>query len=517
MKTHFLNRNLAACLCNARTALIAPPLAVLSLLLFVQQSHAGSATWRTNPVSNDWFNPANWTPMTIPNAPTDIATFGTSDVTVVFMTEIASLDSMVIQPGASAFTIKPENELDFFGSGVNNGGAASPTLENAIYPGIFGLPRGSRIYFFGSATAGDATTFINRGGGSPAIGGYFTFLNFADTSSAGSATIINEGSPVPDGSDGGVTAFTGSSTAANATIITNGSNGPVTGIAGVPPVTEFMESSTAGSATLIANRGINRGPGGLILIGAGASGGRARVELFGNGTLLLGLGADTTIGSLEGNGFVVLDGNLRVGLNNRSTVFSGMIRHRGSLTKVGNGTLTLIAASSYTGGTTIRRGALLVANESGSATGTGSVSVAGGTLGGTGIVSGQVTIGATAAMGILVPGTGSGTGTFTCLSPVSFNALATYKVDLDSDTVTTDALVANGVTIGSGAQIALNDLGMSVLPPGTQFTIVSNTAAAPISGTFANLVDGAVISVGGNTYQASYEGGGGSDLTLTVQ
>ena len=51
---------------------------------------------------------------------------------------------------------------------------------------------------------------------------------------------------------------------------------------------------------------------------------------------------------------------------------------------------------------------------------------------------------------------------------------------------------------------------------GTTFTVISNTAATPIAGTFANLPDGSMITIKGNNLQASYEGGDGNDLTLTV-
>ena len=51
---------------------------------------------------------------------------------------------------------------------------------------------------------------------------------------------------------------------------------------------------------------------------------------------------------------------------------------------------------------------------------------------------------------------------------------------------------------------------------GTVFKAIDNTAAAPIAGTFVNLADGSIFTVGNNTFQASYEGGDGNDLTLTV-
>jgi hypothetical protein len=47
-------------------------------------------------------------------------------------------------------------------------------------------------------------------------------------------------------------------------------------------------------------------------------------------------------------------------------------------------------------------------------------------------------------------------------------------------------------------------------------TLISNTSASPISGTFSNLPDGGIVTVNGNNLQASYSGGDGNDLMLTV-
>jgi len=44
--------------------------------------------------------------------------------------------------------------------------------------------------------------------------------------------------------------------------------------------------------------------------------------------------------------------------------------------------------------------------------------------------------------------------------------------------------------------------------------VIKNTAVTPISGTFSNLPNGAIVN--GNNLQASYSGGDGNDLTLTV-
>ena len=77
-------------------------------------------------------------------------------------------------------------------------------------------------------------------------------------------------------------------------------------------------------------------------------------------------------------------------------------------------------------------------------------------------------------------------------------------------------MIANGVTIESGAQFSFKQLGNKQLTAGTVFTALDNTSANPITGTFANLPDGSTFTSGRNTYQASYEGSDGNDLTLTV-
>ncbi|MDQ3198362.1 MAG: hypothetical protein M3Q46_04105 [Verrucomicrobiota bacterium] len=51
---------------------------------------------------------------------------------------------------------------------------------------------------------------------------------------------------------------------------------------------------------------------------------------------------------------------------------------------------------------------------------------------------------------------------------------------------------------------------------GLVLTLISNTSANAISGQFSNLPDGAIVTIGGNNFQADYLGGDGNDLTLTV-
>jgi autotransporter-associated beta strand protein len=423
--------------------------------------------------------------------------------------------------GNGTFDVLPgiQNSLSSGSIGFHDDSTAANAVIN-VYGGHNG---NGDLFFTDDATAANATLSVrgilffwvhsNAGNSTITNNGYFVFR---DQSSASNATIINNPSTANGLYNSGGTNFWYTATAGDSTIINNGSTGAGTygGFTGFN-----YESPTAGNATLIAYGGIDGGSGGKISFQVG-DGGTARIEVFGDGNLdisehpLPGL----TIGSLEGDGLVFLGANkLTVGANSLSTTFAGLLQDTGSLAKIGSGTLTLSGANSYTGGTSIDGGFLLVGNTSGSGTGSGTVQAMTGTLGGNGIISGSVTIGTGHGAGAgLGPGKNSVTpGTLTIKRKLTLMRDATYKVTLNSDQLVADKVTARGVKI-RGAQITFLDLGANVLPLGTVFTVISNTAATPITGTFSNLPDGSLITVGSNTFQANYKGGDGNDLTLTV-
>lgn len=281
------------------------------------------------------------------------------------------------------------------------------------------------------------------------------------------------------------------------------------------------------NGTLVANAGTSGGGGGTIYVYGSTTGNVPRLRAFGNGTIDLSgwFVTSASATSIDGTRILNLGSNkLTVGSNNLSTTFSGTIKDGGSyggaaasLVKVGTGTLTLSGASTYTGGTTVNAGTLLVNSTRGSGTGAGPITVSRSTLGGIGTISGAVTIGSnTGQRAFLSPGT-TGIGTLTIKKALKLNATATYNCQLDSNTVTADKVSAKGVTINAASQIALSDLGTGVLTAGTVFTIIDNTANTPIAGAFGNLANGSTVVVGSNTYLVSYTGGTGNDLTLTVQ
>jgi len=403
------------------------PLVALNL----HTAQAGSATWNANPANSDWNTATNWTPNTVPNGASDVATFATSSRTAVSISAPIEVSSIVYNSGANAFTITVAHDSALAVSG----------------PGV-----------------------VNNSGITQQL-------------------VADQGTSAP----GNLT---------------------------------FTNSATAGDATLVANAGTNGGAGGVISFSQNALGGTGRCELFGNGSLDLSqlLAPGTTIGSLEGDGLVFLGArNLTVGSNDLTTTFSGVIQDGGagggtggSLTKLGRGYLTLTSANTYTGGTIINDGKLTVNNTTGSGTGPGPVQDPGGNLTGNGIVAGAVTVGGVnRTIAVLAPGSRQA-ATFTIQGSLTFAVSGNYDWSFAGNLrrVRFDQVFADGVVIND--RTGFNFFPSGTLGVGTVLTVINNTSASPIAGTFSNLADGAIITTNGGKFQANYEGGDGNDLTLTV-
>ena len=545
-------------------------LLLCGLLLLVPNApaQAGSATWNLNPTSGDWTDAANWTPETVPNGPTDVATFGVSNLTDVSLSsdDIPSyeLDSIVFAPGASAYTITLTlvYPLTISGAGIVNQSGVIQSFVLAV-PGLrtitftdqatagtataytvagFGSASGSDISFYDSSSAGSAS-FTNKGEiffFDQATAGSATFTNSPATSANGSgavcyfsypgratgghATFVNEGATI-SGTYGALTAFYSSGGLDHCTVINYGAS--VGG--GFGGITEIGNRTSADHATLIAYGGTNGGEGGVIQFSGISSGGKAEVQLFGNGRLEIAYrppsAPTVSIGSLSGDGLATLGSwQLDVGGDNRSSTFSGRIEDGGvqggagaSLTKSGTGRFKLRGDNTYTGGTFVNAGELMVISANGSPTGTGPVQVNEGRLLGKAFMSGPVTIGKGNGAGAsFAPGRASKPGTLGSNSALTFKADGSYTCAIDSGATTAAQAVGNGVTIDPAAQFSPIDLDASALAVGTIFTVINNTSTTAIAGTFGNLSDGGTITIGNNTFQANYEGGDGNDLTLTV-
>lgn len=409
------------------------------------------------------------------------------------------------------------------GSGAGSVGGQVQLLDNSTVgsgdavalSGVNGGGAGE-IWFFDNSSAskkgGPSNAFLEAvGSGVGSTPGQIFFMG----TSTGSNADIEAAGALAAGVEGGKISFLESSNAGDFVV------GALSGAGSVPDSTGgsiiFSDTASAGSVELVAYGSTISGGGMLQFLGD-STGGTAQVELNQADNATLDISGHNppgvTIGSLDGlYGTVNLGANmLTVGSNNLTTSYTGAIEGSGSLTKIGTGTLALNGSSTYTGGTTIQGGVLKVTGRTGSGTGTGPMDVHTGTLAGGGIIAGTVTV----DRGGSVEPNAHSVNNLTIQGKLNFRRSGTYSWRVDLSNVGGAQVSANGVTISRGAYLTPVASGNGTLPIGTTFVIISNTSLNPIRGTFSNLPDGGIVNVNGNNFQASYEGGDGNDLTLTV-
>ncbi len=191
-------------------------------------------------------------------------------------------------------------------------------------------------------------------------------------------------------------------------------------------------------------------------------------------------GGTVTIGELSGSANAHMFGtDWIIGAKNTNSVYNGYIDGN-SLTKVGTGTLTLTNENTYSGSTQVKGGKLLVANTTGSATGSGAVTVdSSAVLGGSGFVEGIVSV---KNGGAIEPG--NPVGNLTINNDLTFEEGSKLTIDIDKSTATNDKLVlaaSKALTISGSLSINLLNGAFAV---GDEFTIIS---CDNISGQFVSI------------------------------
>jgi autotransporter-associated beta strand protein len=191
----------------------------------------------------------------------------------------------------------------------------------------------------------------------------------------------------------------------------------------------------------------------LTINGTGISNGGALRNLSGSnsfaGAITIGssgarINTDATTSlELMGGITTTVTQDVTFGGAGETVVSTTAISGGGGLNKDGDGTLTLSAANTYTGATTVTAGALLVNNTTGSGTGTGAVTVGiNATLGGSGTITGAATVD-----GFLRPGNSTGLLT---VGSLDLNASATTTLEINGTNrgAVTDGYDALGVNTG---------------------------------------------------------------------
>lgn len=119
------------------------------------------------------------------------------------------------------------------------------------------------------------------------------------------------------------------------------------------------------------------------------------------------------------------------------------------------------------------------------------------------------------AHGTVAPGSG-GPGTLKVTETLVLQSDATLEIGFVNNAPgQMDLIQAGNVTL-NGATLSFT-VGSGYYPfIGSPHTIITNFGAAPVSGTFAGLPEGAIIPQGNVSYRISYTGGdGGNDVTVT--
>ena len=231
-----------------------------------------------------------------------------------------------------------------------------------------------------------------------------------------------------------------------------------------------------GSGTLELTNGGNDYTGGTTINGGtlriGASG------ATGSGTLTV-LGSTISYAdAVDETNPIDLQANVDLEVrDSESATQSGVIGETGvgfGVTKTGAGTLILTGTNTYSGGTTIQAGRLIVNGGIGAVT-----LLQGGVLGGSG------TVGAIDAFGTIAPG--NSFGTLNASGDVRFNAGSTFQVEVDA-LGNSDRLATTGQAIISAAGTTLDIVALAgTFPDTVTYTVL--TADGGVTGQFAAVTD----------------------------
>jgi outer membrane autotransporter protein len=271
--------------------------------------------------------------------------------------------------------------------------------------------------------------------------------------------------------------------AINVSITPDGRYAYVTGINGV----DVVDTATGTIVQTIAVGGANNllgtflGPNVIVSTGGAVPvSGDAALSAMGFGDFVIFNG-----GTLRSTGNLVTGRTISLlsqggvfDTNGFSVLLSGNVQGVGSLSKTGVGTLTLNGVNTYTGGTFVNGGTLLVGDAAHPAASVpGAVAVNnGGTLGGYGTVGGIVAN----SGGTVSPG--NSIGTLNVAGNVSFTPGSTYLVEIDPSGAG-DRITAAGTASLAGTVNVQKAPGSYL--PGTRYTVL--TAGGGVSGTFDTL------------------------------
>ena len=348
---------------------------------------------------------------------------------------------------------------DFSGSGITGAGNV-----NQLGPGLLVLTASNS--YTGNTTISGGSVQLNNANAVAAS----TVVDYV----ASNGLVFNGGiGSFTAGGLAGTGSFALADTAGNSVALSVGGNSP-----------SAFSGTMSGSGSLAKING-----GTLILSGSNSFTGNTSIF---QGTLQLGSGGTT--GSLATLSAVSFTGGTAATLafNRDNTVNQGIdfsggaIAGPGNLSQEGPGAVVLTANNTYTGGTTISGGTLVVANSAGSATGPGTVTLSGGVLasGPTGAIGGTVVTGANSSYQI-APGDFSSIGTLSVAG----------SVNLKNNNTTLDFYLSGGGNSSLSINGPLAISGSATVNFTTNGALANSYTLANFASTNANLGDFSVTNM----------------------
>ena len=320
------------------------------------------------------------------------STFTANNANLTVNSATLNVSGLMQWDGASAINVGAGSTLNFAGSGTH-------VLSDGLVTAAGGVVQssGAGTQTLGDVISGDGS-FVQNGTGTTTLSGANTYtggttlssgtLVLGDAAAAGTGAITLSGGTLEIAADiANDISATGSTTIVNNTGALKLDGGAVTGTGtlafSVANQTRLFSDLSGFTGTISHD---NDAGGQLRLWNQPADLSGTKIVTSGgtggDGLMFIGTN-DNTIGELSGTGgeIAIRGITLTIG-QSTDTTYSGLLRDEGSFTgtlvKDGAGSLTLDSANTYTGGTTLNAGTLVLGDAA--AAGTGTLTLAGGTL-----------------------------------------------------------------------------------------------------------------------------------------
>ncbi|WP_420421646.1 autotransporter-associated beta strand repeat-containing protein [Simkania sp.] len=471
-----------------------PKKLVFSLFFSLSASlFGGSASWNVDQ-SGSWSLASNWSPVTVPNAATDTATF----------------PNLITQPR----TITVDGTFDVMSlnfASFNSYTLSSGTLNLHTGTIVANLPNGTHTINTNLALQSNAT--ITNSTSNPltisgVISGAFQLQSTAGNVILAGANTYSGGTNITGGTVQGTTTSIQGDVNGNGNL--NFNQGSTTAPSYAGNVSGSVVIQVTGSGT-VNFTGTNSGSSGDTQLNAGI----LQINVIDNltmGNIDFNGGNLETLNSMNNDRSIVLTGNGIISPASGTTLTqtAGTISNAGGLIKAGSGIYDLgTTSNTYTGGTQINDGILQIGAAS-AIDGTGTITMNGGNLNSTGAsvtLSNEFTINTTGIVGtdnnLELTGAISGPGTFIKAGSgtVNFNMAASTNGYSGGTEINSGTLqISENGNFGTGT-ITFNSGTLKVSTPMDE--LIPNTVViGGTNGTFD--VDGALVL----TLQGAVSGSG---------